>query len=388
MKITLYKYIINEIWPSFAASLLVTVFVILATRLMSITELIVNRGVHVGHVGRMILYLLPDIIEFALPAAILMAVVAAFLRLSSDNEMISLKACGISLYQMMPPVLVLSFVGLLVSAVVGTVSVPWGNRAFKDLVFEMAQSKADLGIRERIFCEPFDEVVFYVNSFSSQERVMKNVFVVDRRDKNVTNTIVAEEGRIRSYPNKRLINLHFLKGTVFITEKDLSSARTIGFNSYDMNIGLKDIMAKLASRKKAPKEMSIKELKEQLKKSPENDFRYNEMLIEILEKASIPIAVFLMGIIGVPLGAQIRSRERSAGVGVSLVVFLSYYICLAGMRSICETGLVSPWIGVWVPDLFLGFACICLFRRVANERPINFWADISSGAKGLWQGIR
>ena len=387
MKTTLYKYIINEIWPSFAASLLVTVFVILATKMMSITELIVNRGVQVGHVVRMVLYLLPDIIGFALPAAALMAVVAAFLRLSGDNEIISLKACGVSLYQMMPPVVALSLAGLLVSAMVGVVAVPWGNRSFKDLVFQMAQSKADLGIRERIFCEPFDNVVFYVNSFSSKERVMKDVFVVDRRDQEVTNTIVAEQGRINSYPDKRLINLHFLKGTIFMTEKDLGSARSIRFNSYDMNIGLKDIMAQLASRKKAPKEMSIGELKEQLSRAPKSEFRHNEMLIELLEKVTVPIAVFLMGIIGVPLGAQIRARGRSAGIGVSLIVFLVYYMCLAGMRSICETGMVSPWMGVWVPDLFLGIACIYLFRRVANERPINFWAGISSKGKGVRRGI-
>ncbi len=358
-----------------------TVFVILATRLISITELIVNRGVHIGHVGRMVLYLLPDIIGFALPAAMLMAVVAAFLRLSGDNEIISLKACGISLYQMMPPVVILSFLGLLLSAVVVTMAMPWGNRSFKDLIFEMAQSKADLGIRERIFSEPFNEVVFYVNSFSSQERVMRDVFVVDRRDKEVKNTIIAEEGKIHSYPDKRLINLHFINGTIFMTEKDLDSARSIKFNTYDMNIGLKDIMAQLASRKKAPKEMSVRELKDQIEKSSENGFRYNEMLIELLEKASIPVAVFLMGIIGVPLGAQIRSRGRSAGIGASLVVFLVYYICLAGMRSICETGLISPWIGVWVPDLFLILIFLYLFRRVANERSIDFWTGISFGAR-------
>ncbi len=372
MKLTLYKYILNEIWPAFWASLFVAVFIVVATKMLSITDLIVDRGVPVTQVARMIAYLLPDIIAFALPAASLIAVVLAFLRLSVDSEIIALKSSGISLYQMLPPVILLSCVGLVSAIVIGVIGVPWGNSSFKNLIYQLAESKADLGIKERVFCEPFDDVVFYVNSFSRRERVMGNVFVVDRRDKAVTNTIVAEKARIFFHPQERIITLHFEKGTNFLVEKNLQSGRTIKFETFDLNIGLKDIMAALASRRKKPKEMTVGELIKQLKTIPSGEERHNKMMIELLEKGSIPLAVFLMGIIGVPLGAQIRDRGRSAGIGVSLVVFLIYYLCLAGAKSICDTGALSPVIGVWVPDLFLLVACIYLLRHVANEHSINF----------------
>lgn len=376
MRLTLHKYIFNEIWPTFLACLFVSIFIILATKMLSITELIVNRGVHVGQVVRMLLYLLPDIIVFALPAASLMAVVVAFLRLSADSEIIALKSSGVSLYQMLPSVVVLSLSGLLIALVIGTVSVPWSNRSFKDLIFQIAESNADLGIKERVFCEPFDNVIFYVNSFSTRERVMKDVFVADRREKEVTNTIVAQQGRIIPHPQERIITLHFLNGTIFMVGRNLQSSRTIQFNTYDLNIGLKDIMAALASRKKAPKEMTVGELARQLGKSQKGTPKHNEMMIELLEKFSIPLAVFLMGIIGVPLGAQLSARGRSAGIGVSLLVFLIYYMCLAGMKSICESGSIPPSFGMWIPDLFLLISCIYLLRRVAHERSINLLGSL------------
>lgn len=372
MRLTLHKYISAEIWPTFLASLFVSVFLIVATKMLSITELIITRGVKFAQVLKMVLYLLPDIIAFALPAASLIAVVIAFLRLSADSEIIALKSCGISIYQMLPPVVAFSLLGFLTAIAFGMVAVPWGNRSFKNLIFQIAESEANLGIKERVFCEPFNNVVFYVNSFSDRERIMKDIFVVDKRDKDITNTIIAQEGRIFLHPQQRTISLHFLNGTIFMVEKSLRSARTIGFNSYDLNIGLKDIMAALASRRKAPKEMSVGELIRQLKTVPRGEVRYNEMLIELLEKFSIPLAVFLMGIIGVPLGAQMRARGRSAGIGVSLVVFLIYYMCLAGVRGICESGTVSPVVGVWIPNLFLLVSCAYLLQRVANERSINF----------------
>ena len=134
MNLTLHKYIINEIWPTFLASLFVSIFIILATKMLSITDLIVSRGVHVAQVVGMVVYLLPDIIAFALPAATLIAVVVAFLRLSADNEVVALESSGISIYQMLSPVVVLSFFGLLIAVMVSVIAVPWGNRSFKNLV--------------------------------------------------------------------------------------------------------------------------------------------------------------------------------------------------------------------------------------------------------------
>ena len=371
MKLTIHKYISNEIWPTFFTSLFVTVFIVVATKMLSVTDLIVSKGVPVSQVVRMVAYLLPDIIAFALPAATLIAVSLAFLRLSVDSEIIALKSCGISLYQMLPPVVLFSSLCMLLAILISFVGVPWGNSSFKALLFQLAESKANLGIKERVFCEPFDNVVFYVNHFSEQENEMENVFVVDRREEDVITTIIAEKSKIFIHSEKKIITLRFKNGTIFIVEKDLESGRTVKFKTYDLNISLKDIMSHLASRKKRPKEMSANELIRQLKVVSKGEGRYNEMMIELLEKCTIPLAVFLMGIIGMSLGTQLKTRGRSAGIGVSLSIFLIYYLCLAGARSICETGALSPVIGVWVPDLFLLVACIYFMRRVANEQPLG-----------------
>ena len=244
---TLYRYIINEIWPTFLASLFVFIFIMVAARMLSITELIVTRGVRITQVIGMVVYLLPDILTFALPAVTLMSVVVAFLRLSVDSEIIALKSSGISLYQMLPPVIAFSLLVFFIGLAISIYAAPWGNRAFKDIIFKIAESKADIGIKERVFCEPFDNLLLYVNNFSRKERVLKDVFVVDRRDKDVTNTIVAEEGRIMMRPDERIITIYFIDGTIFIVDKNLDTARTIKFNTYGLNIGLTDVMADLAS---------------------------------------------------------------------------------------------------------------------------------------------
>ena len=124
--------------------------------------------------------------------------------------------------------------------------------------------------------------------------------------------------------------------------------------------------------------MSIQELVQNIiGRTLKRAVKYNEMIIELMERFSIPVAVFFMGLIGVPLGAQIRSKVRSFGILLSLVIFLVYYVCFMGVRSLCETGTINPYLGMWIPNVFLIACCVYLFRRVVSERSFNLWERFS-----------
>jgi lipopolysaccharide export system permease protein len=349
------------------------------TKLLTLTEWVVNRGVRLLEVVKLIVYLFPNILLFALPAASLMAVLIGFVRLSSDNEIIALKSSGVSLYQMLPPVILLCFMGCLFAAFVAIFAVPWGNRSFKDQIFRIVEAGVDVNIKERVFSQLFEGVVFYINRIEPRGGVMRDVFVVDRRDAAVINTIVAEEGRILKHPESRTITVHFTDGTVFMVTKEFESARTLKFNTYDLSISLDDLMSSLTLREKVPKEMFTDELFECLDQCERQDAEYNEIAIELLERFSIPVAVFFIGLIGAPLGAQIRSRARSLGIFASLAIFVMYYMCFLLMKSMAETGVISPHVAMWIPDLFLAVCGGYLIYRVANEHPFRLLGRFSSG---------
>ncbi len=370
MKAILNRYIAREIIPSFLTGLFLAVFTVVVTRLLSITELIINRGVGIGSIAGIIGYLLPDVVGFALPATTLIAVVMAFLRMSADSEFVALKASGVSLYQVLPPVIVFSAFAMFLGAWLLAQASPWGQKSFKDLIFNIAKSQADLAIKERVFSEPFKGVVFYVQSYDSRENIMKDVFVSDRREKTLISTVVAGEAKLFKHPDKRTITIRFMNGTVFVTDKNLASSRTIRFASYDLTIGLGELLASISSREKSPKELTVGELTEQLKKTETNSMRHNEFMIELLEKATVPVSIFLMGMIGVPLGVYIRGRGRYSGVGVSLIVFIAYYLCLMGSRNIGESGYLPPLVVVMIPVAFLTVFGLYAYLRIGAEKTL------------------
>jgi lipopolysaccharide export system permease protein len=376
LKITLHKYIFHEIWPTLLASLTVFLFIVLAARILNLAEWMINYGVHPFQLTKMIVYLLPGMILFALPGVLLMSVFVGFHRLSNDNELQAMKSSGISLYQMLPSVVLISLVGLLAALFLSSSAGPWGRKSFKDFVFTIAHSRADLGIQERVFSEPFKGITFYVSDFAPKERAMRDVFLVDRRDPAMTTTIVAAEGRINSREDQRLITVRFFDGTIFMVDKKQEEGRTITFSTYDLGIGLDDIMPALAGREKDPKEMSFKELRNGLRGPPKQNSRHSEILVELMERFSVPSAVFLMGLIGAPLGAQLRSGGRLVGIVVSLVIFLFYYLLLVGVRNIGETGLLSPVVGSWLPAFFLFCACLYLMRRSEKEKAVAFFERV------------
>ncbi|MEI7816060.1 MAG: LptF/LptG family permease [Desulfuromonadales bacterium] len=106
-------YIIREISSLFLLGITIFTMVLLMGRLISLTDLVVSRGVPLADVSRMILYLIPSFLVFTIPMAFLLAVLLAFGRLSADNEIVVIKASGISLFQVMPPVVVCAFVAVV-----------------------------------------------------------------------------------------------------------------------------------------------------------------------------------------------------------------------------------------------------------------------------------
>lgn len=331
--------------------------------MLSITDWIVNRGVSPVFASKLIIYLLPDMFLLALPAASLISVLIAFQRLSEDNEIIALKSSGISLFQLLPQILSFSLFCLLLSLLISFFGIPWGNKSLKNTIYQIAQEEGGLALKERLFSEPIDDVVFYINEISPIDRTMKDIFVVDRRDKSITNTIVAGRGQIIRHPKAESVTLHFEDGNIFMVEEDLDSARTVSFVTYDLNIKLKDILNSRTLNIKAPKEMSAGELIDGIGKEERGSTRYNELSIRLVEKYAVPFAVFLMALMAAPLGGRIRSSKRFIGFVLGLAIFLIYYLCFMAARNLSETGVVSPYLGIWIPDFLLIVFCFLLWLR-------------------------
>ena len=367
MKKIINIYILKEMIPNFTTSLIVFTFLVLAGRTLKITEWMVNHGVSPSQVLLITLYTLPYVLFYTLPMATLLASLIAFSRLNEDNEIIALRSSGISLYQIFPPVVIFSIISYLFASFIAIYLFPVGNHSMARLLFEVARSNTSIGIKQGIFNDSIPNIVLYANHISAHDQTMEGVFIFDERDPGLSNTIIARQGKISSNSKQMSINLHLTDGSIFMVSKDLDSSRKLQFNSYDLNIELSDIMNRFSSRMKGKKEMSISELRRQLKKTEKGTGKHNKLAIELQRKFSIPFACLLLGLIGLPLGLMRRTKGRSWGVALSFAVFMIYYILLFVSDSLGEIGKINPVLAMWIPNMVLGATTFILIWRTARD---------------------
>jgi lipopolysaccharide export system permease protein len=96
-------------------------------------------------------------------------------------------------------------------------------------------------------------------------------------------------------------------------------------------------------------------------------------LVEIYKKYSIPVACLVFVLIGAPLGMMARRGGFGVGAGLSLGFFLFYWICLIGGEKLADRTVLSPFWGMWLANLVLGFAGIWLTLRSARESSAIDW---------------
>jgi lipopolysaccharide export system permease protein len=365
------RYIFREMVPPFFLNLLVLTFLLLMGKILKLTNLIVSQRVELSSVILMLVYSMPYFLIFVIPMSGMLAILLAFLRLSNDNEIVALKASGISVYRLLPPVFIFCLIGYLATTFVSIYGLPWGTSSFKRLAFEVSRSHADIALKERTFIDSFKGVILYVNKIDVRDRALNDVFVVDKQDPYLVSTIVARKGKLFSDPERLLWLLRLYDGSINQVNRERRSVHTLDFDTYDFSLDLGRTISTKGSGPKDEKEMSLGELRQSLREGEKKDVQYYLTLLQYHKKFSIPFACFVLGLVAVPLGIQFKTAKRSSGIVLGLLFFFLYYVLLAAGWSLGETGTYPPLVGMWVPNLVLGAIGLYLMFVTAKERPVR-----------------
>jgi len=171
-------YIFNEIWPNFATSLLVFSFIVLAGRILKLTEWMINHGTHLSQLLLITLYTLPYVLFYTLPMATLLSSIIAFSRLNEDNEIIALQSSGVSVSQLMLPVFVFSIISFILALITSIYLIPVSNHSLSSILFDVAKSSTSIGIKEGVFNNSIPNIVMYTDHISSQDHSMEGLFIL------------------------------------------------------------------------------------------------------------------------------------------------------------------------------------------------------------------
>ena len=99
----LARYILKEFLPPFIIALICFTLMLIFNDLFRLTKLFVQKGVSPFYLVELLIYVMPATVVLSLPMAMLVAILLALGRLSTDNEIVAMKAHGIAFHQLMLP---------------------------------------------------------------------------------------------------------------------------------------------------------------------------------------------------------------------------------------------------------------------------------------------
>jgi lipopolysaccharide export system permease protein len=147
------RYIIREIVPPTSLGLLVFTFVLLINEIPRLLGVLVAHQADAWTIFRVFVHLLPSILAVTIPMAFLLGVLLAFGRMSSDSEIVALRASGVSPLRLIVPVLLLSTVTALITFYINAVALPAANQGYRELVYKLVGERARTAVKPRTFTD-------------------------------------------------------------------------------------------------------------------------------------------------------------------------------------------------------------------------------------------
>ncbi len=355
------QYIFFEMLPGFILGMVVFISIILMFQVLRLTEFALVHGVDTKTIAEIVGYICISLLPALFPMSLLFAIILTYGRLSSDSEVVAMKASGMHMGMILLPALIISVLVGILSAQTSFEIAPWGNRQFEVLFTRLGNSKAAATIKEGTFSEGFFDMVVYANKVDSDKGLLENVFIYDERDPTAPFTIIAKKGAIvaNSKNSGNSVLLRLENGDI---HRKTQTHTKIKFETYDIFLTdpVQDVI-----REKSPQSLTIGELRDLLRK---DDLKIEDRRIfetEFHKRWAISMLCIVFSLIGVGLGTTTNRRAvKTGGMILCIVIVIAYWVLYVTLEGLARNGQLQPALAVWTPlVLFLGIGIESLRRN-------------------------
>lgn len=347
---TLNWYIFKSLLVSMLLALGVLTFVMLSGHFFRLFELL-TKGVHVGVLGRFLLYMLPDMLRFSIPLSMLVSTVLFFGRMSSDNEISALKASGISLWQIIAPGLLLSFVCCGICLGLSLYVSPVCRYKAEWMKWQ-ALANAPLTLLEPgVFTEVSSGCHLRISGREGDELLGVHM-LMESKDGTILD-VVAERGRVDVDMDEYLVNMTLGEATVseYRLGSDAESVPSL-LSAHELKMPL-DYGSGLTGERllRREKYMDVNMLFGRMRLMSDNRKEMTSLLLDFHKRVSLSLSAFSFLLLGLPFGIRGKRSELSIGLLMCVLLALGFYVFLLLADSLERRPECHPEYIVWLPNI-------------------------------------
>jgi len=371
---TLFLYLVAEVLPPFFFGLLTFTLLLLIVRIVKMIELVVTRGVPLWEIGKLFSLILPTFLEMTVPMAFLLAILLGLGRLSSDQELLAMKASGVSPGQVLWPVVCLAVLVSMITLFLTLIGRPTANLALKRELYNIAKTRVATALKEKVFNDDFPKILIYVEEIVPPGNTAQGVLIVDKRDKLREDIILGKVAIITTDEETNTLGLRLFDGSIYEREKNRPGFSQTRFNIYDFKLDLDDLVGPIREKEAGPKEMPLSELLNAITEKENQPSHAIAERMEYHQRIAFGFVPLIFCMLGVSLALMPRGARANRSWGFMLCIFwlMIYYSLLSLGKALGEKSLLPPVLALWLPNVALGMIGIYFFRKAMRESPLFF----------------
>ncbi|MEO8572516.1 MAG: LptF/LptG family permease [Pyrinomonadaceae bacterium] len=364
--LTISRYLIGAILPYFVFSWLLLSVILFVQQAARFADIFFSANIPTTLVSQLTLALIPNVIAFTCPMAILVGVMIGLSKMQTDSELVAIRASGVGNIQITIPVLLVGTVLSIFAFAINLYGVPFAARIVRKVAIQTAIYKLESPIEPGVFNTEVAGYTIYVRYGDVGAGQWQNIFVHNEDEKTGTvNLITSRNGRIDSSGEfSELVLENAVKTTFnnapgqhkFVSEK-------IGDIRFAIQTRRGDLIQKLSSAELAPEELGLSQLSDYAsgKDGPER----TEAQILWQRRIVLSLTPLIFCLLGTALILRFNRRGKGFGAVVALGCLIAYYLLAFLGEQLARTEKISVFEGGLIP-LILSFFAILWFNFSAR----------------------
>ncbi len=304
-------------------------------------------------VATLLVYMTPQFVYFVIPIAALLSVLVTFGVLSRTSELTVMKACGISLYRTALSVMVLSLaMSALLFALEQQILAKANRRA--DVLDAQIRGRAPrlFDAMNRRWLVGHDGDIYHYTYFDPERNQMSGllIYTPDRRAWTLETATFAE---------RATYNDGWQAASGWVQDFRSQPSRWTPFASRTLTTVEPPEYFK--TEQPVADMMTVGQLRNYVNELSNSGANVVPLEVDLHKKLAFPLVTFVMTLLAVPFGVSTGRRGTLYGIGLGIVIALSYWILISAFVAVGKGGLLSPVLAGWAPNILVASIASYLF---------------------------
>ena len=364
----LHRYIVRDYLIVFFTALGLITFVMTVGALVKAVDLMA-RGIAPALFAKFFLQNIPNILSFSMPISTLFAALLLFGRLSMDSEVSAMKSCGISLWRLAAPLILLSILFSSICLYVNCELAPASKLANRELIRTAGVETPINLLEEGRFIDDFPGLKIYIGKKNGS--TVKDVVAYELDDDGrVIRNIRAKSGSLIADNKTQTLTVKLYEMRIEIPDPkdphDVSKTKYAFAEYYPIDLDVKKLLKKKIV-KRSYLRMGV--LLDQIRSldrenlSEKDQIERSRLLVEANQRVSLAFGCFTFMLVGIPLGVKSHRKETSIGMLISLAIVFLYYLFIIIAQALADYPWLHPNLFLWIPLIVAQGLGLVMIRR-------------------------